>query len=203
VSGAVALASALSARGRPAPIVAHAQTARLLDGRVPIDLTIGDGEQLDCAGHAVEVMHTPGHASGHVVLLDPSSGLMVAGDMVAGVGTILIDPAEGDLGDYLDALQRMADRSPTALIPSHGPILEDAVGVIAGYIAHRHMRTEQLLDALRRRGPSSAADLVPRVYPDLDPAWHPIAAMQATAHLRWMTQRGWATAVGDGAYAAT
>jgi glyoxylase-like metal-dependent hydrolase (beta-lactamase superfamily II) len=202
VSGARALAAALAERGRPAPIVAHAETARLLVGCVPVDQTIAAGDALDCAGRAVEVLHTPGHAAGHVVLLDPSSGRMVAGDMVAGVGTILIDPAEGDLGDYLDALARMAERAPTALIPSHGPVLDDAPGVLAAYIAHRHMRTEQILGALRRHGPASARDVVPHVYPDLDPSLRPIAAMQATAHLRWMAQRGWATSSAEGVYEA-
>lgn len=202
VGGAVALAQALAERGRPTPIVAHAETARLLAGRVVVDAFLDEGDVLDCAGQPVEVMHTPGHAAGHLVLHDPASGRMVAGDMVAGVGTILVDPEEGDLGHYLDALERMAGRAPSALIPSHGPVLDDGPAVLAAYIAHRNFRSEQIFSALRGRGPSSARELVPAVYPDLDPALYPIAALQACAHLRWMAKRGWAISRGDDVFEA-
>ncbi|MCH7494106.1 cation:dicarboxylase symporter family transporter [bacterium] len=38
-------------------------------------------------------LHTPGHAPGHLCLFEPSLKVLVVGDMVASVGTILIDPA--------------------------------------------------------------------------------------------------------------
>ncbi len=173
------------------PVLAHPITARLVEGEVRVDGLLHDGDLLDCDGVLVDLLHTPGHASGHLVLHDRSSGVMVAGDMVAGVGTIVIDPDEGDLGHYLASLARMQKRRPTRLVPSHGPVLDEAEAVLGFYVAHRHMRSDQIRTALDRDGASSAEGLVPRVYgPALDPSLTVFAAMQIGAHLRWLRGQG-------------
>jgi glyoxylase-like metal-dependent hydrolase (beta-lactamase superfamily II) len=187
VGGVEALRAALG----DVPVVAHPVTAALLHGDVRVDATLDEGDVLDADGVVLDVLHTPGHAPGHLVLHERASGVMVAGDMVAGVGTILIDPTEGDLGDYLASLARMQRRAPGALVPSHGPALADGVTVLGFYVAHRHLRTQQILEAIDRHGPRDALELVPLVYgPDLDPAVWPVAAVQIEAHLRWMAKQG-------------
>jgi glyoxylase-like metal-dependent hydrolase (beta-lactamase superfamily II) len=52
-------------------------------------------------------------------------GDLIGGDLVAGFDTIVIDPPEGDMDDYLASLERMRGRGFRTLFPSHGaPILE-------------------------------------------------------------------------------
>jgi glyoxylase-like metal-dependent hydrolase (beta-lactamase superfamily II) len=200
VAGAVALAEAWVERGHRRPsIVAHATTAERLQGRLTVDALLAPGDVIDVEGDAWTVQHTPGHAPGHVVL-ERADGIVVAGDMVAGVGTILIDPEDGDLGDYLDSLAKMQARGPERLIPSHGPVLEHAEAVLAFYIAHRHQRTAQIAEALRQLGEVDVLALVGRVYAQVDPAVWPIAAVQLLAHLRWMERHGMARQSEAGAW---
>ena len=51
------------------------------------------------------VLITPGHHPGHICLLSKAG--LVAGDMVAGIGTILIPPGTGDMDLYIEQLQRL------------------------------------------------------------------------------------------------
>ncbi|MFM2161730.1 MAG: hypothetical protein RLZZ383_1242 [Pseudomonadota bacterium] len=198
VAGALALADAWEGLGhRRPPILAHALTAARLEGRLAVDGLLAPGDVVQVEGTGWTVQHTPGHAPGHIVLED-GEGLVVAGDMVAGVGTILIDPEDGDLGDYLESLAGLQARGAARLIPSHGPVLDHAEAVLGFYIAHRHQRTQQAADALRRLGEVDVAALVADVYAEVASALWPIAAVQLLAHLRWMARHGLAREVVPG-----
>jgi ribonuclease/clavin/mitogillin len=187
VSGAIALRRAL---GGDVPIVAHRATAELLHGIVPVDALLDDGESLEAGGRRLRALHTPGHAPGHLVFHDLDDGWMIAGDMVAGIGTILLHPDEGDLGDYLASLERMRARAPTVLLPSHGPNLPDPASLLSMYVAHRHMRSDQARAALRTHGALTPDELAPHVYGALDPRFTRFAVLQLRTHLRWMHAHG-------------
>ncbi|MEZ4317686.1 MAG: MBL fold metallo-hydrolase [Myxococcota bacterium] len=170
------------------PVLAHPLT----DARVPFPTIPWEhGETRDCGGLSVTAHHTPGHAPGHLVFHDSASGMVVAGDMVAGVGTIAIEPGDGGhLGTYLASLEAMRALGPSALLPAHGPVLEQADSVLAFYIAHRHGRTDQIRRALDLAGTSTALELAPHVYTELDPRLYPLAAVQISAHLIWLAEQG-------------
>lgn len=95
-----------------------------------------------------EVWHTPGHAAGHICLIESTTDIGVVGDMVAGVGTILIDPDEGEVGAYLSSLERLRDRDLSKLLPSHGPPLAAPRALLTHYIEHRKAREERVWSAL-------------------------------------------------------
>ena len=177
IGGARALASRLAL-----PLWAH----RLTAARVPelaFERLLEDGERIELDGADVRVIHTPGHAPGHVCLLEERSGAMIAGDMVAGVGTILVEPTDGDMRLYLASLERMAGAGPSVLLPAHGDPLEPEA-TIARYIAHRLERERKVFEALLRHGsPASAPELVPAAYDDAPPAVWPLAALSTEAHL--------------------
>lgn len=191
VSGAEALRRWLDARqSRRTPILAHGLTGSRAEG-VSVDGVLHGGAVLSVDDRPWRLLHTPGHAVDHLVLHDAAEGTMVAGDMVAGVGTILIEPTEGDLGDYLASLEALRALAPRTLLPSHGPALPEGEAVLDGYLAHRHHRSRQVREALASAdAPQGPEALVPRVYTDLDPRAHPVAAMQILAHLRWLVGRG-------------
>lgn len=191
VGGALALRAALAARGREVPVVAHAVTRDLLVGSVDVDETIAEGDVVRCGGVDLHVLHTPGHAPGHVVLHDRSSGALVAGDMVAGVGTVLIDPFEGDLGHYLEGLERMRALGASSLLPAHGDPIAHADAMLGFYIAHRHQRSTQIQEALRTLGEVHAMAIARQVYgAELPEVALPLAAIQVTAHLLWLARHG-------------
>lgn len=189
VAGAADLQRRLAERGVRVPIAAHPVTAALVRERIPVDETVDHGDEI---APGVEARFTPGHAPGHLVLHHAADGWVVAGDLVAGIGTIVIDPSEGDLQDYLDSLEQVKRLTPKVLLPAHGPALEHPEMVLSFYVAHRHQRSEQVRTALDRLGRATALELAPHVYPELPPAMHPIAAIQITTHLRWLARHQWA-----------
>ncbi|MCO4747521.1 MAG: MBL fold metallo-hydrolase [Proteobacteria bacterium] len=193
VAGAEALRDAL---GGHIPILAHAETANRVDLRV--DQTLSEGEVLEVGGCTLDLMHTPGHAPGHLVFRDRETRAVVAGDMVAGVGTILIEPGDGHLGQYLDSLERMAASGVGALLPAHGPVLEQGDAVLSFYVAHRHQRSEQIREALTLKGSSTPLELAATVYAGvIEPAYYPVAAVQIASHLIWLAEHGLAEADGE------
>lgn len=187
VSGAVDLRDRLGAAGHAVPIAAHPVTAELVRGSIAVDELVHDGDVLD---GTLVAHHTPGHAPGHLVLHHQLHGWVVAGDMVAGIGTIVLDPDEGDLQQYLDSLERVRALAPTALLPAHGPVLPHADAVISFYVAHRHQRTDQIRVAVERLGRCTPIEIAPVVYPELPEPMRLVAAAQITTHLRWMSDHG-------------
>lgn len=167
-----------------ARIAAHPLTAERVG--FTVDELVNDGDILGTDAGAWRAIHTPGHAVGHLCLYNPGMGL-VAGDMVAGLGTILLDPPEGNLGLYLNSLNQLRDLNPSRLLPAHGPLIENASACLTHYINHRHKRTEQIFRALQTIGPSTPEALVGAVYQDEIPAaFYPIAARQTLCHLEWL-----------------
>ncbi len=174
-------------------LAAHPETARRLSPDLPVDRLLEDGEILEvdpAGGHRLRVHHTPGHAPGHVCLSHLSAGVLLAGDLVASEGTILIDPPEGQMGPYLESLERMKRLEPAALLPAHGTVIPGAEAHLEAYLAHRRERERQVLDALEAAGgPVAPRDLVEEVYADAPPAVWPIAVRSLRAHLIHLVER--------------
>lgn len=165
------------------PIWCHELTASRLSERA--DRLIADGEQLLLAGALPMrffALHTPGHARGHLCLVEERSKAAIVGDMVAGIGTIVIDPPEGDMSDYLDQLRRLRALPVGALYPSHGPVMADGPGKLSEYLEHRAARERRVFDAIVE-GQSTIAEIVAAAYTDVPEFVHPIAARSTEAIL--------------------
>src|SRR5439155_19282539 len=117
------------------PIAATAQTGELLDFK--LDRIIEDGELLEAGPRGWRMLHLPGHTRGHLCLVEEGSGAVIAGDLVAGVGTVIIDPPEGDMADYLASLDRLMEQNPGTLYPAHGPVVPAGIAKRQQYRAHR------------------------------------------------------------------
>lgn len=180
------------------PVWAHEQTASRID--VPVARRLVDGESIVLAGQRPstwKVLHTPGHAPGHVCLFDPEARCAIVGDMVASVGTILIAPGDGDMAVYLEQLARLAALDAATALPAHGEPIEQPSAVFERYIAHRTMREEKIVRVLAARcaTPEGAAgatsvELVPLAYEDASPAVWPIAKLSIDAHLEKLEREG-------------
>jgi glyoxylase-like metal-dependent hydrolase (beta-lactamase superfamily II) len=187
VGGAVALAEKFGV-----PIAAHANTARRLAGRVPVSRELAHGEDV----HGVTCVYTPGHADGHLCF--ELGGASIVGDMVAGLGWILIDPVEGNMTHYLASLQALLARPATKLLPAHGPMIEDGPSKLREYISHRTMREDRVLAALGGKSDSSLDDLLPMAYADTPKPLWPLAERSLRAHLDKLVGEGRAREVGPG-----
>lgn len=178
------------------PVAAHAVTAEKLQAQgIPVDRELADGERVELAGEVeddpvpVRVLHTPGHARGHLCFHEERLGSLLAGDMVSAVSTIVVDPPEGDMDAYLASLERLAELAPTMLFPGHGPAILDAVGKLRQFVEHRLWREEKVLAAWRA-GLREPDAMLPEVYDDAPRQAWPLAARQILAHLRRLEKAG-------------
>lgn len=148
-----------------------------------------DGERIAIGGRALRTLYTPGHRFDHVCFLLEDAAALFAGDLVAGEGTVVIAPPEGDLAQYLDSLRRLLALDPRLMLPAHGPTIDRPRELLAYYIAHREQREAQVLAALAG-GPRTVAELVAAIYADVNPELHPIAAYSVLAHLTKLEREG-------------
>lgn len=182
------------------PVRAHRLTAERLAGRVRVDAFIEHGERLALPGPqglTLRALHTPGHARGHLCFLEERSGSLVTGDMVAGLGSIVVDPPEGDMGDYVASLRLLRALPVRALYPSHGPVIPDGPRKLDEYLAHRQDREDQVFRALAASGGGTPVELVAHVYTDVPEPLHPLAARSLLAVLEKLANEGRARRDGD------
>ncbi|HEY7122607.1 MAG TPA: MBL fold metallo-hydrolase [Ktedonobacterales bacterium] len=160
-----------------APILAWSQ-----EGVPEADQELHDGQILECGPDRLRVIHTPGHRFDHVCLYLEEARVLFAGDLVAGVGTVVIIPPEGNVADYLASLRQLLALDIRLLVPAHGPAITSAQAKLQEYIDHRMMREQQILDALAS-GPKTIPAMVQSIYSDVDPRLHEMAGLSVHAHL--------------------
>lgn len=149
---------------------------------------IGDGDVVEVEGATLEAFWTPGHARDHLCFLLREEKVLFTGDNVLGAGTTVIPP-DGDLGDYLDSLNRLNTLDIERIFPAHGPAIEDPHRKISEYLAHRALRDEQILDAMNA-GLTRIEDMVRRIYVDVPEFLHRAAGVSVESHLRRFVKLG-------------
>lgn len=140
---------------------------------------LGDGDRLP---PGLVVVHTPGHALDHLCFWHPESRTLLSGDLIAGSGSIMVAPPEGDLAAYMASLERVRALAPARILPGHGPEVTEAVAKIEEYVAHRQDREERVAAALSS-GASSVQDILDSAYQDVPPPMRPYAALAVRAYL--------------------
>ena len=190
VGGVGALRESLGGR---LPVAAHKLTADALGSVVRVDRFIEDGELIELTGDpviALRAMHTPGHARGHLSFYEESYGALLTGDNIVGLGSVLIDPPEGNMRDYLRTLERYrALPRLNVLFGAHGPAVGTPRAKIDEYVSHRLERERQILGAVRA-GAESVGEIVARAYTDVSPKLHAMAARSVLAHLEKLEEDG-------------
>src|SRR5207237_7191786 len=111
---------------------------------VPVaDAEIADGTSFPAGDDRLRAIHTPGHRFDHLCYFLEGQGTLFAGDIVAGVGTVVIKPPEGDMQDYLDSLNRLLEMDIAEIVPAHCPTITDPQAKLSEYICHRMQREQQ------------------------------------------------------------
>lgn len=110
-------------------------------------------------GAHLTAIYTPGHTSDHMSFFLREEDALFAGDNVLGHGTAVFE----DLKEYMESLERMqkvllgstgsteGGRGGGRVYPSHGEVVEDGLGKIGEYIAHRRQREMEALEVLGRK----------------------------------------------------
>jgi glyoxylase-like metal-dependent hydrolase (beta-lactamase superfamily II) len=171
------------------PLWAHTETAQRIDVRVT--RLLADGERLLLDGpepQAWQCLHTPGHAPGHLCLYESEQRILIAGDMVASEGTILIEPTDGDMAVYLAQLERLATLGARMALPAHGTPIDEPEALFRHYIAHRLMREQRVFAALQSA--DTLDELLALAYDDTNRMLWPIARLSLEAHLIKLEREG-------------
>lgn len=185
------------------PVAAHKLTADRLQGNLEISRSIEDNELIDIEGDPgwrLRALHTPGHTRGHLSFYEENLGYVITGDLVVGIGTVVIDPPEGNMKQYFNSLHRLLELPKlTSLYGAHGPAIANARAKIEEYILHRTMRENKILDAMQT-GATTLDEIVPAAYTDVKPEMHPLARRSTIAHLEKLEEEGRVIKAGEGRF---
>lgn len=132
-----------------------------------VEKRLGNGDIIDLGSFKLEVIHTPGHAPGHICFYDEEKKILFSGDHVLGTGTpfvgygitdMLIDRVANKLGiktvehgnmtQYLNSLERLLSLDIKLLLPAHGPIITESYKKIREDIERKLLREQMILKAL-------------------------------------------------------
>ncbi|NGN67559.1 MBL fold metallo-hydrolase [Streptomyces sp. A7024] len=161
-------------------------------------LRLGDeglaaGDVVTTGGLELRVVPTPGHTADSLSFHLPADAAVLTGDTILGRGTTVVAHPDGRLGDYLDSLRRLrsltVDDGVSTVLPGHGPVLNDAQGVVEYYLAHRANRLAQVETAVEN-GFRTAPEVVAHVYADVDRSLWPAAELSVRAQLEYLQEHG-------------
>ena len=177
--------------GEQIKVAAHPLTAAPLADAIRVDRFIEDDEIIKLSGSpeiSLRTMHTPGHARGHLCFSEERTGTLISGDNIVGLGSVLIDPPEGNIRDYLHSLKRMrALPNLSVIFGGHGPAIANPYAKIDEYISHRLEREQRILQAVLE-GATTPGEIVARVYTDVSPKAHAMAERAVLAHLEKLVE---------------
>ncbi len=184
------------------PVAAHRDTESRLPNDIKVDRTIeaddvttlpnGKGEDFHW-----RAIHTPGHARGHLVFFEERLGTLISGDLIVGLGTVLIAPPDGNMTQYFDSLKYLHTLPLGFTLPAHGPPIAASHAKIEEYLAHRTMRETKIFESLTE--PLGTMDIVKKVYTDVPPQVYPLAELNVKTHLEKLIEEG-RVAVDNGSY---
>ncbi|MCP3977997.1 MAG: BolA/IbaG family iron-sulfur metabolism protein [bacterium] len=166
------------------PVGAHPRVLELLarPGR-PIE----HGTEINLGRVTLRAHLTPGHAPGHLAYEVVGRRLLIAGDLLSGISTILIDPAHGSMRLYLESLARVRALGAKLLMPGHGP--PQSGTEIDRLLDHRAER-ERKIYTLIGPTPAALAQIARKAYDDVPEMPDALIRRQALSHLVDLEERG-------------
>jgi len=155
---------------------------------------LNDGDLLTLADGALEVLHTPGHAQGHICLRD--GGALISGDLL--LEEISPNPlVEFDgsgqrirtLPALLRSLQRIAALEPAITYPGHGDPIPEPAWRARELLLHHEARKERLVRMLSGRA-WTLRELAAAWFPGLSPANLILGLSEVLGHLDLIEEAG-------------
>jgi len=168
--------------GHPAPAGQHQ------DATFHPDRVLADGDVLSVGEFELDVIHTPGHASNHLCFLHSQLQWLFTGDHIINGSTVVIDPPDGNMADYLQSLEKLKGFEIAAIAPGHGDIIRAPYAAIDWIISHRLEREDKVAVAVAANADLTTHELVVCVYKDVDTALYDVAERSLLAHLEKLEQ---------------
>jgi glyoxylase-like metal-dependent hydrolase (beta-lactamase superfamily II) len=176
----------------------NVQEFRAEAAKATADELVEDGHVLRLGALTLKLVHTPGHTAGHISPFLEDGRVLFAGDNVLGLGTTVVPPPpHGDMGTYIQSLNKMRDLNADVMCCGHGPAVKEPNRKLQELIDHRFEREEQILAILGNDNGSVKA-LVASIYPELDKRLAGMAASQVRSHLAKLEHEGRVRTKGEG-----
>ena len=153
-----------------------------IDKDLVLDKKVVEKQLLKLNNYNIEVVHTPGHLSNHICFSLKERKTLFSGDHVMGWATTLISPPDGDLGSFMNSLEKLSAREEVLYYPGHGKSLEEPRKMVLAQIKHRRDREKQILNSVSKIS-RTPAEIVDEVYDDLNPMLKAAAIRNVLAHL--------------------
>src|ERR1051325_10030177 len=164
----------------------HRSRAGYLGGE---DFQYGDNDRVAFDGGELNVLHTPGHESGHCCFYESGDQILFSGANILGYGTAVVRPPDGNMTAYLKSLERLLEFNISLILPGHGPLVGKPEAKIREYIEHRIMREKQVIDALKK-GRNTIGDITEAIYVDVSAPLLRVAEFSVQAHLEKLIDEG-------------
>ena len=116
-------------------------------------------------------------------ILHDATDLLFTGDHIMSGSTVVIDPPDGNMKQYIESLRRVRGLNCSALAPGHGELIHDPERVVDWIVDHRLAREAKVVAALRANPNLTARELVPHVYKDVDQKLYGWAERSLLAHV--------------------
>lgn len=183
------------AREKKLPIFLSQKTEELIKNRINEDYFNGielnfieDGDLIgNYQGHPLKVLAVPGHDAGQIALAPIDYSWVLVGDLIQGIGTVVISEPEGDMQEYFLSLEKVISLNPAAILPSHGIPLGGTFK-LKQTLEHRKAREQQILE-LHQQG-HDIEKVVDEIYKGLDPGLRRYAVKTVHAHLKKLKNEG-------------
>ena len=163
----------------------------------PADVTVlADGEVVEVAGRALQVLHAPGHTAGLVCLaFEGEQGAEAfVGDAVLPVYTPNVGGADvrvdRPLATYARTLEALVARNLARVWPGHRDPIDDPAGRARVILDHHRDRTRRVLDALDEAEPRDAWTVSAALFGDLEGIHVMHGPGEAWAHLDHLEHHG-------------
>ena len=159
------------------------------------------GRRTVMPGRDLDVVHTPGHTTGHVVFVDGEAELLFSGDHVLPhiTPSIGFQPAPADLplNDYIDSLRLVRAMPDMRMLPAHGKVSPSVHTRVDELLEHHRQRLETM-GAKVLEGKSTAYETALslgwtrrlRKLPEMDAFNQTLAVLETGAHLDLLVSQG-------------
>lgn len=155
---------------------------------------LADGEIVtQWLGQPVRILAVPGHDAGQLALLPDNRAWCLVGDLIQGIGTVVIAPPEGDMAQYFKTLENVIGLQPRTIFPSHGLPL-GGTHYLQAALDHRRLREQQVLE-LTQDG-KSEDEILQTLYADTPAPLLPYARINVQMHTAKLRVEGMIQAPG-------
>lgn len=175
-----------------APIISTAAEKEAIEERMTgarVDRVVQDAETLGLGHLTIEFVHAPGHTYGSLAVLVREARALFTGDNVMGTGTSVINPGEGEIGLFLQTMEKFVRYDPAVIYPGQGAAVTTPRAKLQELVRHRQEREAQIVELLAQ-GPRSVDDVFRVVYSGLDERVGHLARNQIRSHLIKLEREG-------------